>query len=68
MLCVNRMLENQEGKKKNIEFGCYKKHEAQEEKKYFVNHKLKSEGFYPEAFNVIKYKKSKKYLLYIIVL
>lgn len=54
--------------KKYIEFGCYKKHEAQEEKKYFVNHKLKSEGFYPEAFNVIKYKKSKKYLLYIIVL
>ena len=35
-------------------FGCYKKHKAQEEKKYFVKHKLKLERFYPEALNVIK--------------
>lgn len=60
MLCVNKLLENQERKKKNIKFGCSKKHGALEEKKYFVNHKLKLEGFYPEALNVIKFKKSKK--------
>lgn len=60
MLCVNRLLENQEeGKKKSIKFGCYKKPKAQGEKKYFVNRKLKLERFYPEALNVIKCKKSK---------
>ena len=60
MLCVNRLLENQEDEEKSIKFGCYKKHKAQEEKKYFVKHKLKLERFYPEALNVIKCKKSKK--------
>lgn len=51
MLCVNRLLENQdeEEEEKSIKFGCYKKHKAQEEKKCFVNQKLKLERFYPET-------------------
>lgn len=66
MLCINRLLEDRE--EKTIKFGCYKKRETLEGKKCFVSHKLKLERFYQDALSVIKYKKYKKYLLFIMTL
>lgn len=61
MLCINRLLKNQE-KNKPSSLGAIRsrEHKKERKKKDFVNHKVKLEKFYPEVLIVIKYKNSKK--------